>query len=482
MSGGCAGVAGRRPGLDLVVAGGQVVTPEGVHTADVRIAGGRIAALGGPGCLAGAEVLDARGLHVFPGVIDPHTHPGNLRPFEQDIAEETRAAAAGGITAILGTVKCTRMGQPFREVTTPEDVCSYHDVFPAARAAVEASAHVDVGFSYVVMDERHAREIPEYAKRHGVRSFKFFVGNRGPAPWSGRVGMPVLGDDGVHYLGFRAAAAAGALAMVHAENQQVARALHGDVAGETADLVAWARHSPGWLEAEAVHRAACFAAESGARLYVVHLTSGAGAAAVARARAGQPGRVLGETCPQYLVLHDRHPAGLLAKCAPPVHGREDNEALWRGLADGTIDCVGTDHIHQARARKVFEGDVWRTNAGVPGHETLLPLLFSAERLSLPRVAAVTSANAARAFGLWPRKGAVAVGFDADLTLVDLGRRRVVRAAELETSADFTPYEGMALRGWPVLALLRGGVIMRDGRPTGAPAGQYLWRETPCEET
>jgi len=466
--------------LDLVVSGGTVVTPEGVYAADVGIAGGRIAALAGPGNLAGAAALDARGLHVFPGVIDPHTHPGNLRPFEQDIAEETRAAAAGGITAIVGTVKCTRMGQPFREVTTAEDVCSYHDVFPLARAAVESGAHVDVGFSYVVMDERHAREIPQYVERHGVRSFKFFVGNRGPAPWSGRVGMPVFGNDGTHFIGFRESARAGALAMVHAENQQVAAALHAELAGEPADLRAWARHSPGWVEAEAVRRASCFAAETGARLYVVHLTSGQGAAAVARAKAERPGRVFGETCPQYLVLHDRHPAGLLAKCAPPVHAREDNEALWRGLADGTIDCVGTDHIHQGRARKVVEGDVWRTNAGVPGHETLLPLLLSGERLSLSRVAAVTSGNAARAFGLWPRKGAVAVGCDADLTLVDLGKRRAVRAADLQSSADFTPYEGMELRGWPVLALLRGRVIMRDGRPEGAPAGQYLWRDTPCE--
>jgi dihydroorotase-like cyclic amidohydrolase len=466
--------------VELVVAGGQVVTPEGVYAADVGIAAGRIAALAASGNLDGAEILDARGLHLFPGVIDPHAHPGNLRPFEQDIAEETRAAAAGGITSIVGTVKCTRMGQPFKEVTTAEDVCSYHEVFRLARAAAERRAHVDVGFSYVIMDERHAREIPEYAERHGVRSFKFFVGNRGPQPWSGRVGMPAFGDDGVHFLGFRAVAQVRAVAMVHAENQQVARVLHSDLAGKKADLHAWARHSPGWLEAEAVGRAAWFAAETGARLYVVHLTSAVGAAAVARARADRPGGVLGETCPQYLALHDGHPAGLAAKCAPPVHGPEDNEALWQGLADGTIDCVGTDHIHQSRARKVVEGDVWRTNAGVPGHETLLPVLLSGGRLPLSRVAAVTSANVARAFGLWPRKGRIAPGADADLTLVDLKKRRVVRAADLVTSADFTPFEGMELSGWPALALLRGRVIMRDGRPEGPPTGRYLWRDEPCQ--
>jgi len=464
--------------LDLVVAGGTVVTPDRVSAADIGVAAGRIVALAAPGALTGGEVVDARGLHVLPGVIDPHTHPGNYRPFEQDIAEETRAAAAGGITTILGTVKCTRLGQPFRAITTADDVCSYHDVFPLARKAVDSLAHVDVGLSYVIMDARHAREIPEYAKQHGVTSFKFFVGNAGPGPWSGRVGMPVYGDDGVQFLGFREVARIGALAMIHAENQQVARALQPEQEARAADLEAWGRHSPGWAEAEPIGRAAVFAGEAGARLYVVHLTSKAGAAAVARARAERPDRVIGETCPQYLVLHDRHPAGLLAKFIPPVHGREDNEALWRGLADGTIDCMGTDHIPQPRVQKLVEGDVWRCGAGGPGHETLLPLLLSSGRLSLPRVAAVTSANAARAFGLWPRKGAIALGFDADLTLVDLERRRVVRAAEFVTSADFTPYEGMELTGWPVTTILRGRVIMKDGCPVGPPTGRYLERNTP----
>jgi dihydropyrimidinase len=442
----------------------------------VGISGGRIVALGELGGNDAAERVGARGLHVFPGVIDPHAHPGNLRPFELDIAEETRAAAAGGITSILGTVKVPRLGQPFKPMTTAEDVCSYDEVFDVARGFVDAGAHCDVGFSYVIMDDRHAREIPLYVERHGVRSFKFFVGNRGPHPWSGAVGMPVYGDDGVHFLGFREAGRTGALAMIHAENQQVARALHDELAGEPADLLAWSRHSPGWLEAEAVDRAATFAEQAGVRLYAVHLTSREGAAAVARAKAARPGRVFGETCPQYLALDDRHPAGLRAKCAPPVHGVEDNEALWRGLEDGTIDVVGTDHIHQSLERKVVDGDVWKTNAGVPGHETMLPLLLSAERLPLPRIAAVTSANAAKIFGLWPHKGAIAVGSDADLTLVDLGRRRVVRAEELETSADFTPFEGLELKGWPVLALVRGVVTMRDGASTDATPGRYLFRE------
>jgi dihydropyrimidinase len=462
--------------LDLIIEGGSVVVPDGVFDADVGIEDGRIAAVGELGRLEAAERIDARGLHVFPGLIDPHAHPGNLRPFELDIAEETRAAAAGGITSILGTVKAPRLGQPFKPMTTAEDVCSYDDVFELARGIIDAGSHCDVGFSYVIMDDRHAREIPLYVERHGVRSFKFFVGNRGPHPWSGAVGMPVYGDDGVHFLGFREAGRTGSLAMIHAENQQVARALHDELAGEPADLEAWSRHSPGWLEAEAVDRAATFARQADVRLYAVHLTSREGAAAVARAKAARPGLVYGETCPQYIALNDRHPAGLLAKCAPPVHGPEDNEALWRGLADGTIDVVGTDHIHQSRERKVVDGDVWSTNAGVPGHETMLPILLSPGRLPLPRVAALTSSNAARIFGLWPRKGRVGVGADADLTLVDLERRRVVRAEELETSADFTPFEGMELKGWPVLALLHGQVIMRDGRSTSETPGRYLWRK------
>ncbi len=469
---------GRAATLDLVVAGGTVVDAEGVYASDIAVRAGRIVGVAAPGTLQGTEVVDARGLHVFPGVIDPHTHPGNYRPFGQDIAEETRAAAAGGITTILGTVKCTRLGQPFREITTAEDVCSYHDVFPLARKAMDELAHVDVGLSYVIMDARHAREIPEYAEQHGVRSFKFFPGNAGPGPWSGRVGMPVFADDGVQFLGFREAARVGALAMIHAENQQVARALQAELAAWSSDLRAWALHSPGWAEAEPATRAAFFAACTGARLYVVHLTSAEGVAAVARASAERPGQVFGETCPQYLVLHDRYPAGVLAKFHPPVHGLEDNDALWRGLVDGTIACVGTDHIPQPRAEKVVEGDIWRSRPGAAGHETLLPLLLSAGRLSLPRVAAVASATAARIFGLWPRKGAIAPGFDADLTLVDLARRRVVRASDFVTSADFTPYEGMDLSGWPVMTILRGRVIMKDGRPVGPPTGRYLERGAP----
>ena len=158
-----------------------------------------------------------------------------------------------------------------------------------------------------------------------------------------------------------------------------------------------------------------------------------------------------------------------------MHGPEDNEAIWRGLEDGTIDVVGTDHIHQSRQRKVIEGDIWRTNPGVPGHETMLPLLLSAERLPLPRIAEVTSTNAARIFGM-RSKGSLEPGFDADLTLVDLQKRKAVRASELATSADFTPFEGTELKGWPVLALLRGHVTMRDGRATDETPGRYLRRE------
>jgi dihydroorotase-like cyclic amidohydrolase len=461
--------------VDLAVAGGTLVLPDGLHEGDVAIVAGRIAALGATGSFDAEQEIDAKGLHVFPGVIDPHAHPGNLRPFELDVAEETRACAAGGITTIVGTVKAPRMGQPFKEMTTAEDVCSYNDVFESACETIDGRSHVDVGFSYVIMDDRHAREIPEYVSRHGVRSFKFFIGNRGPHPWSGRVGMPVYGDDGVHYLGFREAGRTGALAMIHAENQQVARALHDELSDEPATIETWSHHSPGWLEAEAIDRAATFASETGARLYPVHLTSKEGVAAVARAKAARPGLVYAETCPQYFALHDRHEAGLTAKCAPPIHRPEDNEAIWRGLEDGTIDVVGTDHIHQSRERKVVEGDVWRTNAGVPGHETMLPLLLSAERLPLPRVAEVASTNAARIFGL-KGKGSLLPGFDADLTLVDLAKRRVVRADELETSSDFTPFEGMELKGWPVLALLRGRVIMRDGRSTEETPGRYLRRD------
>jgi allantoinase len=418
---------------------------------------------------------------VLPGLVDPHTHPGNNRPFELDVAEETKAAAAGGITTMLGTIKAPRMGQPFKTDITEADICSYSDVFETARGIVERHSFVDMGFSYILMDERHVDEIPQYAREHGVTSMKFFVGNPTASVYTGRVGMPAFIGDGLNFKGFEQVARVGGLVMVHAENQQVAAALQSDLAATGRnDLSAWADHSPDWAEAEAVDRAARLAERAGARLYVVHLTSRLGLEAVAAARARRPGLVYAETCPQYLTLDSGHPANARAKCRPPLRSPADSAALWDGLANGLIDCVGTDHIPLSVDEKCPGGDddVWSAGSGLAGQETLLPLLVSSGKLSLQRIVEVSSRNPAFIFGLQARKGRIAVGSDADLVLVDLKRSRTVDSTALQTRADFTPWDGMELRGWPVYTILRGHVINREGEVgADAPTGRYLRRDS-----
>ncbi|MBI2370296.1 MAG: hypothetical protein HYV08_08705, partial [Deltaproteobacteria bacterium] len=182
------------PVFDTVIVNGRLVTPAGLVGAELGIRAGKIAAIGQLPHPPGATILDAQGRTVLPGLVDPHTHPGNYRSFEEEIASETLSAAAGGVTTLIGTVKSTRLGSPYKPYTDSDDVVSYHKVFPPAVAAIQRSASVDVALTPIIMSDEHAREIPEYRREHGITSFKFFVVGHAPTPWSRRIGMPVVVD------------------------------------------------------------------------------------------------------------------------------------------------------------------------------------------------------------------------------------------------------------------------------------------------
>ncbi len=469
--------------VDLVIRHGTVVTGSKTFDGGVAIDGGRIVVVAeSPALPAGRREITARGRLILPGLVDPHTHPGNYRPFDDDIRSETRAAAAGGVTTMLGTVKCTRMGGPFKEEATPDDLVSYLEVGPLAAEIVEREAFVDVGFSFMVITRQHAEEIPRCVERLGVTSFKFFAGSQGTSPWGRRVGMPIFPDEGTLFCGFRRCAASGAMVMIHAENRQVTAVLAEEVrAAGGGGLAEWEAHSPDFLEGSEIHAWSYFARRLGVRLYVVHLTSALGVQEVQAARA-RGGDVVGETCPQYLVLGaDRtDPPSALEKFSPPTRSRNDREVLWDALASGVVNCTGTDHFAMRRVQKMGEGDIWSALPGGPGLETLLPLLMTegvaAGRLSLERLVQVASEQPARAFGLYPRKGGLHVGADADVIIVDPDRERRVVPDDLTTWSDFSPFEGMMLRGWPDIVILRGRVIVEDGELVGAAGGRYLRRE------
>ncbi|MFQ6111358.1 MAG: dihydroorotase family protein, partial [Nitrospinota bacterium] len=310
----------------------------------------------------------------------------------------------------------------------------------------------------------------------GITSFKFYLTYRGPdAELMGISGI----DDGFLYECMsEVASLSGGLLCLHAENIEIIQRLRQKlIASGRADLRAYSESRPPFTEAEAIGRAISLAEAARCPILIHHLSSRKGLEEVRGGRRRFPFIYL-ETTPTFLTHTEDSELGAAGKVKPPLRKREDLEALWKGLKGGTIDTVGSDHVPRKRALK--EADLWNPVTGVPGAATLLPVLLSegAHRrgMSLEQVARATSFNPARLYGLYPRKGCLAPGSEADLTVVDMELEKEVRAEELFSHADYSLYEGWRLRGWPVLTMVRGRVVMRDGKVTGqAGSGRYVPR-------
>jgi dihydropyrimidinase len=269
------------------------------------------------------------------------------------------------------------------------------------------------------------------------------------------------------------------MAMVHAENMSIIHPLKAKYIEEGRnDLKAWTDARPDIAEEEATRRAIWYAKETGSRLYIVHMTIGRGVEWVKQAKA-EGVNVIAETCPHYLVLtkFDDEKVGALGKVNPPLRDEESQRALWEGLRDGTVTCLGSDHSTVVpRPDKVRDG-IW---SGFPGMGILLPIMLSEGyhkgRISLEQLSAVLCRNNAQTYGLYPRKGVLRIGSDADLTLVDLEQERVVSADYMQSAANWGLYDGWNLKGWPVMTIVRGETVMQDGEIVGSEShGQYVPR-------
>jgi len=406
-----------------------------------------------------AQEIDASGRHVLPGGIDPHVQLYAAERFGH-YATETRSAAIGGVTTIV---------KMHRDLSGYDATAFLDEVVGA-----ETRAYVDFSFHLAVMTDDQIASIPRYADDFGIRSFKFFTAYKGEegAP----LGIQGL-DDGQLLEALAAVARCGGTALVHCENQELAARAARDVRAAGGDgLAGFAASRPPIVELEAVRRVAFLASRVDCPLYVVHVTSAESIDFIAAARrAGQT--IYAETEPHYLTETVDSPAGNLAKVIPPIREPIDRAALWTALATGGIDAIGSDHVSARRERK--QGSVWDAQLGFPGVATILPVLLSegvnAGRIPLSRVVAVTSTNPARIFGL-ERKGALLPGRDADFVVVDLELERTVDATLLESASDFSIYEGQTLRGWPLLTVSRGEVVVRDCRVVGGEGhGRFLRR-------
>jgi dihydroorotase len=446
---------------DLLVRGGTVVTPEDSRVAHVLVEDGRILDVVAGDAPPARVVIDAAGLHVLPGLIDPHVHfrtPG--LEYKEDFATGSRAAAAGGITTVIDMPNVV---PPTWSVETLE----------TKLAAIRGRAHVDYAL-YAVLVEGNLAQIGPLAAA-GVCGFKIFLGET-----TGNIPAP---SDGEILDGWRVVAETGLRCGVHAEDNGIVLYRRAQLQAEgRKDPLAHVESRPAVAEAEAVSRTILFAREARSRLMIFH-TSAAPSVDLVRRGKTDGVDVMAETCPQYLLLEAgdmvRRGLGAVLKANPPVRSREHQDALWRGLLDGTLEVIGTDHAPHTAQEKMAEtpmGDIWQAAAGCPGVETSVPLLLTqvnAGRLSLNQYVRLQAEGPARAWNLWPRKGRLGRGADADLTIVDLQAQDTIDPVRLHSKSRATPFAGMRVRGLPVYTIVRGRVVMRRGDLAAAAWGEFV---------
>jgi dihydropyrimidinase/allantoinase len=470
---------------DTVVLGGTVALPHvGGVRCDIGVRDGRIAAVAdGLTPADGDEVVDARGRLVLPGAVDSHFHIGIYRDLARDAESETMSALAGGVTTVLSYF---RTGSHYLNKTGP-----YRTIFPEVVQATTGHAYTDFGYHIGIMTSEQLAEVEWLVAEQGVASFKYYMFYKGLnlTADSTRASDYTMADSydlGHLYLLMRrvaaAAAAHGARGRIslslHCEQAELIRVFIEEVkrAGP-AGLEGYHRARPPLTERLAIAEALVLTDATRCPVNLLHLSSGEALASGAAGRRQSPHLdVRLETTLHHLALTWETAGGILGKVNPPIRTDADREALWQGLVDGRIDTVVSDHACCAEADK--GRDLWKALPGFGGTALLYPYLVSEGRrrgLSLGRIVELASTNPARAFGLLPRKGVIAVGSDADLVILDPERERTVTPEVLLSAQDFTPFAGMRLRGWPTHTLLRGTVVYAEGRVARGPGGRYVPR-------
>jgi dihydropyrimidinase len=448
--------------FDLRLSGGQVLLPgaEQLSQVDVLVRDGTTAGLCAPD--AGADVaqdVSVRGLTVLPGIIDAHVHLGQditVPKTPDDARKETEAAASGGVCTLIAYLMTA---------------APYDEVLGDAVAVMETDGVIDFGFHFCIVTREQLAALPTYVSALGVSSFKFFMNFRGDE--GSYLGLPG-NDDGFLFDLMRAAADAGGMVDPHGENIELVWNLRAQpIPDGLSPLASWNHLRPDFAESEAQQRAAFLASVAGASMYAVHVTNAQTLDVLTRQRDRYPNIFL-ETCPHYLTHDIDSELGSIAKVNPPLRTAADREALWQAIGDGRVNVIGSDHVPRHRSAK--QDDIFKASAGFPGLQTLLPVLLSEgyHRRGIPlyRLIDAVTRTPARTFGLWPRKGAIAIGADADFAIVDLNGRQTVRAAQQRTGAEYTIYEGWELTGTVEHTVLRGRFVVRDREVVAEGGGRF----------
>ncbi|MEZ5855602.1 MAG: amidohydrolase family protein [Hyphomicrobiaceae bacterium] len=465
--------------LDIIIKGGDVVTPEGVVKADVGIKGERIAVVAAPGMVSSqsaVRVIDATGKIVMPGGVDPHVHmahpfavPGGGELFTRGPDHVGMAALYGGTTTLIDFAYVQSDG-------------SVQGGIEARDKQFSGVASCDYAYHLMLHSEPAHTLMGELAEaiEAGYPTVKIFMTNI----WPQRQGRMV--DLGDMWEVFKVLAHTGGLGVIHAEDNDLVMHMYAKLIREGRTGFENLSEVHSQLSEDISFRRVIRLAESvpGCALYMMHVSAGTGVAAIREARAkGLP--IYGESLHQYMLYTDedyKRPNGQIYHTYPSLKSKADQKELWRGTLDGAINCVATDDLCCTLKEKTMGRRIDDTTGGNSGVEPRLAVMYTEmvvkRGYSLNQYVDLVSTNAAKIMGLYPRKGAIASGSDADVTILDPTRRGQIRAGDLHQT-DYTPWEGHDLFAWPVLTMLRGQVKVENGKYVGKPGdGQYLKRKIP----
>ncbi|MFB5646200.1 MAG: dihydroorotase family protein [Nitrosopumilaceae archaeon] len=458
---------------DAVITNSHLVLPQGIIDKNIVIDEGKIVSITNdtPSC---DHKINGNGLVSIPGSIDTHIHYGVYSPIDKAATSESHAAAIGGITTMM---RMLRLGD------------SYKTSLQSQLDASSKSHYVDYTIHASIFNRQQIDEM-KFCTENGITSFKLYMNLGGDV---GHVYMDM--KPGSNYLHeakvdvtieivesvVKNAATLGCPVLVHAEDyESCACGIKTAKEKKQDGLDAWSKSRSPESEVKAIKTVSKLARDYGCTLYFVHIGSSRALQQINEEKTNGT-KIYVETCPHYLTLSYEKQDGYLAKVMPPIRSSNDIEAVWKAISSNQIDTIGTDHVANQLKLKLGGSDVWGALAGFPGIGTELPIMLSEgvnkDRISIGHLANLTSTNAAKIFGMFPQKGVLQQGSDADIALIDLKKEKKVSNELFGAFSDYTVYEGMNLKGWPVKTLVRGELVADDFEVVGKPGfGKFVKRK------
>lgn len=435
--------------VDIAIENGKVVIPDcGIFDLNVYIKDGKIYSLGSNPNIRVKKRIDAINKYVIPGLIDPHVHLGLFASLTDELVSETKSALIGGIT----TVGCYLGSKE-----------SYMTSFPSIAEKIDNYSHVDIVPHFVISTDEQRKEITNYIDRFGVTSFKVYM--------NGIPGIIPDVDDGfvLDVLSEIKKSNKKSILCCHAENRDIIRRAYKMVReekGENASIQNWTDTHPDIAEEEAVMRLSFLAEKSKVPVYFVHISSKSAIKRLQQIK--QSNRYINiETTSPYLTITRNITSKNYIKMEPPFRDQDDVEELWGAISDGVIDTIGTDNVTMTMSEKMINDTIWNTIPGYPALETHLPVLLNEgvinRGMPIDLLIKKLTKTPAEIFGIYPQKGTILPGCDADIVLIDMNINKEVKASERNTRSDFSLYEGEKIKGWPVLTIKNGEVVAQDGK-------------------